>query len=125
MCSFIPYRNGKIAKSTEGRTEQTQQTFAYLKLTIVTLEKRNMLKVNTKDSRSTSITSFPCLYCQFCTYLLSFSSVSVVNVFACWGDSFENCFEKALKTENCLKSTKINEKYGNIYLEIWKQDAKI
>ena len=34
LYSFIPYHNGKIAKWTEGKREQTKQIFACLKLTI-------------------------------------------------------------------------------------------
>ena len=52
--------------------------------------KWNMLKVNNKDTRRTSLTSFWCLYCQLWIYFLSFSSVSVVD------------FEQELKVEVTL-----------------------
>ena len=48
---------------------------------------RNMFKVNNKDTRTTSVTSFWCLYCQFWTYFTPFFSVSIVDVqqvIVCW-----------------------------------------
>ena len=48
---------------------------------------RSMFKVNNKDTRTTSVTSFWCLYCQFWTYFTPFFSVSTVDVqqvIVCW-----------------------------------------
>ena len=38
-----------------------------------------MFKVNSKDTRTTSLTWLWCFYCQLWTYFTHFSSVSVVN----------------------------------------------
>ena len=40
----------------------------------------NMFKVNKKDTRMTSMTSFWCLYCFLWTYSTLFSSVSIADV---------------------------------------------
>ena len=42
----------------------TRQSFTYSKTTVEILEKLgNMFKVNRKETRTTSLTSFGCLYC--------------------------------------------------------------
>ena len=38
-----------------------------------------MFKVNNKDTRTTSMTSFWCFYCELWTYSTPCSSVSIVN----------------------------------------------
>ena len=41
---------------------------------------RNMLKVNSKDTVATSVTSFWFLYCYFLKNYTPFPSVSIINV---------------------------------------------
>ena len=58
----------------------TRQTFTYSKATVEILEELgNMFKVNRKDTRTTSLTSFGCLYCQIWKYFIHFSSAYIVD----------------------------------------------
>ena len=38
-----------------------------------------MFKVNNKNTRATSMTSFWCFYCSLLTYFISFPSVSIID----------------------------------------------
>ena len=70
-------------------SSESHQAFTCSKLTTETLKKkRSTFKVNYKDTRTKSMTSFWTINCQLYTYSTSFSSVSLVDlelVSACWG----------------------------------------
>ena len=58
----------------------------------------NMFRVNTRDTRTTSIISFWCPYCQLLAYFTPFSRVSIADfehIFVCWDvcDLMNECIQ--------------------------------
>ena len=68
-----------------------------------------MFRVNNKDTRTMSITSFWCLHCKLSTYSTTFSSVSSVDfelVNACWvwcagNNDLPKCTQIIIIRSNC------------------------
>ena len=62
----------------------------YIRIIISSQMVWNMFKVNIKNTRTKSLTSFWCFYCWLGTYFKSFSSVSIIDfeqVNVSWGNS--------------------------------------
>ena len=82
----------------------------------------NMFKVNHKDIKTTSITSFWCLYCLLCTYFTPFSVDSIVDfrhVFISWEKSVVNIALYWGSFEWMLTWTR------NINMGTWKRNLSV
>ena len=72
--------NSDDERKDRQKKKNIQQTFTCSKSTIKTLKKVwNMFKVNNKNTRTMSLTSFWWIYCYLWTYFITFSSASIVD----------------------------------------------